>query len=74
MENKEVAKILRETPLSLKQRIKVSGDNIVVEAAVRDTPALRRWILGHGAAVEVLGPAALKTAIRTQVLAAAARY
>jgi predicted DNA-binding transcriptional regulator YafY len=70
----DLAKILRETPLALKQRIKVSGDDIVVEAGVRNTPALRRWILGHGGAVEVLGPAALKTAIRNQVLAAAARY
>jgi len=70
----DLAKILRETPLSLKQRIKVSGDNIVVEAAVRNTPALRRWILGHGSAVEVIGPAALRTAIRTKILAAAAKY
>jgi predicted DNA-binding transcriptional regulator YafY len=70
----DLAKILRETPLALKQRIKVSGNDVVVEAGVRNTPALRRWILGHGAAVEVLGPAVLKTAIRTQVLAAAARY
>lgn len=69
-----LAKILRETPLSAKQQIKPSGENFIVVAAVRNTPALRRWILGHGGAVEVLGPAALKTAIRTQVLAAAAHY
>jgi predicted DNA-binding transcriptional regulator YafY len=70
----DLAKILRETPLALKQRIKVTGDDIVVEAAVRNTPALRRWILGHGSAVEVIGPAALRTAIRTKILAAAAKY
>jgi len=70
----DLAKILRETPLAPKQRIKVSGDNIVVEAAVRNTPALRRWILGHGSAVEVIGPAVLRAAIRTKILAAAAKY
>jgi predicted DNA-binding transcriptional regulator YafY len=70
----DLAKILRETPLALKQRIKVSADTIVVEAALRDTPALQRWILGHGSAVEVLGPAALRTAIRSRIEAAAAQY
>jgi predicted DNA-binding transcriptional regulator YafY len=70
----DLAKILRETPLSAKQQIKTSGEDLIVTAALRNTPALRRWILGHGGAVEVLGPAALKTAIRSQVLAAAAHY
>jgi predicted DNA-binding transcriptional regulator YafY len=69
-----LAKILRETPLSAKQQIKPLGEDFMVAAAVRNTPALQRWILGHGGAIEVLGPAALKAAIRTQVLAAAAHY
>jgi predicted DNA-binding transcriptional regulator YafY len=70
----DLAKILRETPLSAKQQIKVAGEDIIVVAAVRNTPALRRWILGHGPAVEVLGPAALRAAIRDKARAAAARY
>jgi electron transfer flavoprotein alpha subunit len=70
----DLAKILRETPLSAKQHIKVSGEDVIVVAAVRNTPALRRWILGHGPAVEVLGPATLRTAIGAKVQAAAARY
>jgi predicted DNA-binding transcriptional regulator YafY len=69
----DLAKILRETPLAPKQQVKMSGKDIIVVAAVRNTPALRRWILGHGPAVEVLGPAALKAAIRTKILAAAAQ-
>lgn len=70
----DLAKILRETPLSAKQQIKISADDIIVVAAVRNTPALRRWILGHGPAVEVLGPAALRTAIRDKIRAATAKY
>jgi predicted DNA-binding transcriptional regulator YafY len=72
--SEDLAKILRETPLAAKQRIKTVGTAVVVEAAVRNTPALRKWILGHGPAVEVLGPAALRTAIKTKIEAAAAAY
>jgi len=72
--SEDLAKILRETPLAVRQRIKTIGNAIVVEAAVRNTPALRKWILGHGPAVEVLGPAALRSAIKVKVLAAAAAY
>jgi predicted DNA-binding transcriptional regulator YafY len=70
----DLAKIVREAPLSARQQIRTTGAETILIAAMRDTPALRRWILGHGAAVEVLAPAALKTAIRAQVLAAAAKY
>lgn len=70
----DLAKILRETPLSASQQIKTSGDDILVVAAVRNTPALRRWILGHGPAVAVLGPATLKAAIRSKIHAAAGHY
>jgi predicted DNA-binding transcriptional regulator YafY len=70
----DLAKILHETPLSAKQTIKMVGEDIVVVAAARNTPALRRWILGHGPAVEVLGPATLRTEIKAKVQAAAAKY
>jgi predicted DNA-binding transcriptional regulator YafY len=71
----DLAKILRETPLGSKQRMKsTTGGETVVEAAIRNTPTLRQWILGHGSAVEVLGPAALRAAIRDQLNAAAAAY
>jgi predicted DNA-binding transcriptional regulator YafY len=72
--SEDLAKILRETPLATQQRIKTVGDAIVVEAAVRDTPALRKWILGHGPAVEVLAPAGLRAGIKAKIMAAAAAY
>lgn len=71
----DLAKILRETPLAPTQRIKTGpAGEIVVEAAIRNTPALRRWILGHGPAVEVLGPSGLRAVIRGKLKAAAAAY
>jgi predicted DNA-binding transcriptional regulator YafY len=71
----DLAKILGETRLAANQRMKVTPDGTVkVEAAVRNTPALRRWILGHGPAVEVLGPARLRAAIHDKLKAAAAAY
>ena len=70
----DLVKILRETPLSAQQQIKTSGADIIVVAAVRNTPALRRWILGHGGAVEVLSPPVLRAAIRDQVRTASAKY
>jgi predicted DNA-binding transcriptional regulator YafY len=72
--SEDLAKILRETPLAIRQRIKPVGNAIVVEAAVRNTPALRKWILGHGPAVEVLAPATLRAAIKTKIQTAAAAY
>jgi predicted DNA-binding transcriptional regulator YafY len=72
--SEDLAKILRETPLAAKQRIKTVGTALVVEAAVRNTPALCKWILGHGPAVEVLAPAALRAEIRAKVQAAGAAY
>jgi predicted DNA-binding transcriptional regulator YafY len=72
--SEDLAKILGETPLAARQRVRTVGSATVVEAAVRNTPALRKWILGHGPAVEVLAPAALRAAIKAKVQAAAAAY
>jgi predicted DNA-binding transcriptional regulator YafY len=72
--SEDLAKILRETPLAARQRIKTVGEAVIVEAAVRNTPALRKWILGHGPAVEVLAPAALRAAIKVKLQTAAAVY
>jgi predicted DNA-binding transcriptional regulator YafY len=72
--SENLAKILRETPLAPKQQIKASAEGVTVVAAVRDTPALRRWILGHGRALQVLGPAGLRAEIRKSARAAAAMY
>jgi len=72
--SEDLAKILRETLLAARQRIQTVGNAIVVEAAVRNTPALCKWILGHGPAVEVLAPPALRTQIKAKVQAAAAVY
>jgi predicted DNA-binding transcriptional regulator YafY len=69
-----LAKLVAETKLSAHQKMTRVGDKVLVEAAVRDTNALRRWILGYGSAIEVLSPASLRTEIAEQVRGAAARY
>jgi len=73
--SEDLKKILFETPLAERQRILGPvGQRFVVEAAVRNTPALRQWILGHGKAAIVLSPAALRADIARRIREAAAAY
>ena len=58
--NGNLAKILRETPISKGQTLEADGDAFRLKAKVRHHQGLRRWILGHGHAIEVLGPAELR--------------
>lgn len=52
---------LRETPLAEDQNITDRKDGrVLVEAEVTDTEQLRWWLLGFGAAVEVVGPKRLR--------------
>lgn len=60
-----VAEHLAERPLSADQTLKPTADGQVeARASVLDTQELRWWLLGFGAAVEVLGPALLRRAFR----------
>jgi predicted DNA-binding transcriptional regulator YafY len=73
--NENLTKILKETPLNKTMTLKeeVTG-SARITATVRDNQALHRWILGHGAAIEILGPNALREMIATTVRAAANHY
>lgn len=71
----EVAAHLAERRLSGDQRTAPGGDGrIQVEATVADTRELRWWLLGFGAAVEVLSPASLREKFAAQVRAMRALY
>jgi predicted DNA-binding transcriptional regulator YafY len=69
-----LAKILRETPLTADMTLKPDDTGFRIKAEVRDNLALRRWILGHGKAIEVLRPTSLRKAIAETVRAAAGQY
>ena len=59
--DEEAALHLRESKLSADQEIIDKGDGrVLIEATVADTLELRWWLLGFGAAVEVLEPVALR--------------
>ncbi|MHB8811129.1 MAG: helix-turn-helix transcriptional regulator [Desulfobulbaceae bacterium] len=66
---------LRETPLSAEQTITHRKDGrVLIEAEVADTEQLRWWLLGFGAAVEVLGPKRLREEFGKMSRKMAARY
>ena len=68
------ARILRETPLSADQEIRIKAERTTVRATVADSWQLRWWILGQGDAVEVLKPAALQREIAATCRRMAALY
>ena len=56
---------LTETPFSKDQEIKiVKGKSITLKANTPYTETLKRWILGFGDQVKVMGPAKLKKEIQ----------
>lgn len=68
---------LRETPLSLDQRIEASTDQpetLTVTASVADTPQLEWWLLGFGGGVEVLEPESLRRSLSETAARMTARY
>lgn len=70
-----VAPSLTEAPVSKDQKVTERKDGLLLLAAsVRDTTALRAWLLGHGSLVEVLAPKVLKDEIRAEVKEMASRY
>lgn len=69
------ARLLAESPLDLAQTQQPRDDGRTeVHAKVADCWELRWWLLGRGADVEVLAPAALRRDIAIAHRAAAARY
>jgi predicted DNA-binding transcriptional regulator YafY len=72
--NANLAKILHETPLNPGMTLKPDGDGFRIKADVRENQALYRWILGHGKAIEILRPTALRKSIADTVRAAADHY
>jgi len=70
-----VAPSLTEAPVSKDQKVTEQKDGrLLLLASVRDTTALRAWLLGHGSLVEVLAPKVLKDEIRAEVKELASRY
>ncbi len=73
--SREAAFYLREQPLSEDQKIEPAGRSAsVVTATVRDTRALRRWLLGQCEWVTVLGPAPLRRELSRILAKAQAGY
>ena len=72
--NGNLAKILRETPIAPGQKLEADGDGFRLSAKVRYHQGLRRWILGHGHAIEVLGPRELRKEIASVAERMAAHY
>ena len=69
------AMYLRETPLAENQKMTNRKDKrVLVEAEVADTEQLRWWLLGFGAAVEVVGPKRLREEFGEISRKMAARY
>jgi predicted DNA-binding transcriptional regulator YafY len=73
--DRTLADVLAESPLSADQRLLPLEDGrMEVGATVADSWELRWWLLSRAAAVEVLGPAALRREIGDALRAAADRY
>jgi len=73
--NPAVAPSLTEAPVSKDQKVTKQRDGrLLLVASVRDTTALRAWLLGHGSLVEVLGPKSLRDEIRAEIEELATRY
>lgn len=72
--DKEAAHHLQETPLSADQVVTEEEEELVVKATVKDTAALRWWILGFGDLVEVTEPESLRTEIAKTARSMARMY
>jgi predicted DNA-binding transcriptional regulator YafY len=65
----DVAASLLESPIGENQVVGVEEDGWVrIEADVGDTMALRTWLLGYGATVEVVGPGWLREEMGDEVV------
>lgn len=72
---RDAAEHLHETSLSADQILKPhDNEQMKLTATVADTPQLRWWLLGFGDAVEVIAPAALRSAMASTALEMSRRY
>lgn len=74
--DERIAVGLDETPISRDQTLRPTGDRNwqTLTATVPDTIALRTWLRGHGALVEVLAPKRLRNELARDAAALAERY
>jgi predicted DNA-binding transcriptional regulator YafY len=73
--DKESAIHLRETPVSLDQRLTERQDGrILLEATILDSEPMRWWLLGFGNSVEVLAPETLRNEIISSIDGMLDRY
>ncbi|MFW5970101.1 MAG: helix-turn-helix transcriptional regulator [Halofilum sp. (in: g-proteobacteria)] len=73
--NSDAAYHLYETPLATDQQLTPSGDGRVeLTATVLDTQQLRWWLLGFGAAVEVVAPESLRAELAGEARRMAGQY
>lgn len=71
----DVAWLVDEWPLHEGQRVeKLADGRVVVRARVAGIVEATRWVLGWGAAAEVLGPVELRGAVREELLGALGGY
>jgi predicted DNA-binding transcriptional regulator YafY len=72
---RDVAWLAREYPLIADQRTEEQDDgSVVVEAEVAGIQETLRWVLGWGGSAEALEPAALREAVRKELLRALGPY
>lgn len=69
-----LAKILVGTALADDQELSSGDGRVRLRATVRDNQSLRRWILGHGCAIEIIGPTGLREDIARHAREAASFY
>jgi predicted DNA-binding transcriptional regulator YafY len=69
-----VQKVLSEARLAEDQKIFDQHGTTIVEAVVRDTNPLRRWLLAQGDRIEVLEPPDLRAYMRSQLESATKYY
>jgi predicted DNA-binding transcriptional regulator YafY len=70
----ELAKILKETPLSQDQKIRCIDEEFLVSSTVPDTWQLHWWILSQGNEIEILAPKSLRKTIANTLHDAAIQY
>jgi len=70
----DLAKILEETPLSSDQIIKVSNQQLLIQATVSHTWQLTRWVLSQADAITIISPKGFQKEIKNSLLNAVKKY
>lgn len=69
-----LARLLAETPLAASQQLREAGEEYDLLVHLKDSWALRWWILGQGAQIEVIRPDYLRMEIATELQQAYKMY